>query len=257
VSTAALPNQSIAAEHTALNSGLVRDRLCAVSQAEDLITELEKRLINERKLRQSDSLRHSRLLRAKIERLYDMMVVESRAHMTTEEKMKLGMECTIVGYTAMHMRLSKLLHKTDHGDFSADEAKAGAQVDWQSDCVRYSRDSHIVMWLDDIRRLFKSHAAQAVSAAGFRAVFQKIDEGERQSTPLHVTCCPCVLARLSDAHSRRPLWGLCRWIPSYLPLLGIICTLCTSQSRDYVAYTRPGRYVLACTGYHTCIILHT
>ena len=70
-----------------------------------------------------------------------MMVAESRGAVTREV------------YCNMHLRISKALSLPE--DFGIDEARQMANGDWAHDIADFSGDSHVKIWLEEVKKKFK------------------------------------------------------------------------------------------------------
>eukprot|EP01052_Picozoa_sp_SAG31_P039963 SAG31_NODE_5670_length_2392_cov_1.739206_1_plen_158_part_00 len=62
------------------------------------------------------------------------------------------------GYVAMHMRVSKALDAA----FDVEKADHVANADWAEDITAFSGDSSASIWLEEVKKKFKSHASRMV-----------------------------------------------------------------------------------------------
>ena len=70
-----------------------------------------------------------------------MLVAESRGAVTREV------------YCNMHLRISKALSLPE--EFGIDEARQMANGDWAHDIADFSGDSHVKIWLEEVKKKFK------------------------------------------------------------------------------------------------------
>lgn len=174
------------------------------AEVQQLAMEIASRLATDEDLRRSATLRQSHSVRAKVRRLWDLMVVESAAieleadpdAVATGYRMGAegepdGIRCAAAGpsspvtvssegevtkggYKLLHMRVAKVLTAPDMYSFS--EANDDAEAEWDADVTRFLGTSHIMVWLDTIRKQFHSASRKAVMEHGFHALFTQYDD---------------------------------------------------------------------------------
>ena len=149
-------------------------------EVQQLAMEMAMRLAEDEDLRKTASLRRSKRIREKLQRLWWLMVSESRiaAAAATDGAEKSvdgsGTEVTRESYQNLHMRIAKVL--AEQGTWTIATAEARADKDWADDISRFAGTSHITVWLDEIRQKFRAAAARAVSSHGFAALFARVDK---------------------------------------------------------------------------------
>ena len=134
------------------------------------------RLAEDKALVTSGQLRRSGEVRARVRRLWDLMVAETmlmRKQTGMEQPEDDEQDVTLEAYRNMHMRIAKIL--AFQGEFDEEEALKLADTDWAEDISRFSGTSHITVWLDEIRTKFKEASARAVAEHSFRQLFQTFD----------------------------------------------------------------------------------
>ncbi len=183
------------------------------AEVQQLAMEIASRLNTDEDLRRSATLRRSHSVRAKVRRLWDLMVVESAAivleaepdavaagytmgsdggpdgirsanaaegassplvRMTSADPAANEGEVTKGGYKLLHMRVSKVL--TSPHLYSFAEANDDAEAEWDADVARFLGTSHIMVWLDTIRTQFHTASKKAVMEYGFEALFKQYDD---------------------------------------------------------------------------------
>ena len=172
------------------------------AEVQQLAMEIASRLSTDENLRRSVNLRRSQNVRAKVRRMWDLMVVESAAIALEAEPeasaagYKMGAdgplegirsapsgsprgaepaasqegEVTKGGYKLLHMRVAKVL--TAPQLYNLSEANDDAEAEWDADVARFLGTSHIMVWLDTIRTQFHTASKKAVMEHGFDALFK-------------------------------------------------------------------------------------
>jgi Ca2+-binding EF-hand superfamily protein len=176
------------------------------AEVQQLAMEIASRLSTDENLRRSVNLRRSQNVRAKVRRMWDLMVVESAAIALEAEPeasaagYKMGAdgplegirsapsgsprgaepaasqegEVTKGGYKLLHMRVAKVL--TAPQLYNLSEANDDAEAEWDADVARFLGTSHIMVWLDTIRTQFHTASKKAVMEHGFDALFKQYDD---------------------------------------------------------------------------------
>ena len=149
------------------------------AEVQKLAMEIAERLNTDEKLKTSMSMKRSARVREKVQRLWDLMVVESANYALQTGAPRPGSEgddgeVTKEGYKLLHMRIAKVL--TDAALYDEREAEQDALDEWDADVARFLGSSHIMVWLDTIRTKFHENTATAVVAHGFDALFKQYDE---------------------------------------------------------------------------------
>lgn len=183
------------------------------AEVQQLAMEIASRLNTDEDLRRSATLRRSHGVRAKVRRLWDLMVVESAAIMLEAETdaiaagYKIGAEggpggirsthaaegassplvgmksgdhsanegeVTKGGYKLLHMRVAKVLTAPHLYNYA--EANDDAEAEWDADVARFLGTSHIMVWLDTIRTKFHTASKKAVMEYGFDTLFKQYDD---------------------------------------------------------------------------------
>ena len=147
-----------------------------------LMNELEEKLSGaDNDLERRSMLRASRPIRAKILRLWDLMTCESAMIGLKSDPpviVEVG-QCTLQGYQQMHIRLSRVLQDVENTEVDAayeyQQLLALANEDWEEDCARFSEASHIILWIDGLRKKFRRASKQSVAIHGFKSVFDRHD----------------------------------------------------------------------------------
>jgi Ca2+-binding EF-hand superfamily protein len=137
---------------------------------------MASRLAEDTGLAKTGQLRRSGEVRARVRRLWDLMVAETTAMRQQSGMMRPGetaQDVTLEAYRNMHMRVAKVLAMND--EFDEEEALKVADQDWAEDISRFSGTSHITVWLDEIRTKFKEASARAVAEHSFRELFRTFD----------------------------------------------------------------------------------
>ncbi len=75
------------------------------------------------------------------------------------------------GYTAMHLRVSKVLQH----DFTYDDGAASAHADWAEDITAFSGDSKVDIWLEEVKKTLKDATFKTVHAMGWQTLFKDYD----------------------------------------------------------------------------------
>jgi Ca2+-binding EF-hand superfamily protein len=167
-------------------------------QMRRLIDTSRNRLTNDEELRRSNELRNSDKVRDKIQRLWELVAVESMAIRYEEtldkhaESVAIGEEEQVgyvasplasgelfvsrEGYVAVHMRVAKVLAADQASSGFWTRAEAMAAKDWAADITRFASSSHITVWLSKIRDKFRRASEKSVAVAGFSALFSHYDE---------------------------------------------------------------------------------
>ena len=161
------------------------------------------RLASDEDLVRAGNLRKSARIRAKVRRLWQLMVVETlqasqadgiastqgligvrhgQHDVTTERDTGTEGDVSKTGYLMLHMRVAKVLIPPgavnldgSSAEFNLAEAKEMAEVDWDADVARFSGSSHIMVWIDTIRSKFKEASSRAVMECGFSVLFDRLD----------------------------------------------------------------------------------
>jgi hypothetical protein len=146
-----------------------------------------------RRVNRLDRLFHSTAVRDQLQRLWDLMVVESHAiaeqHGSTPPPPE---TVTIEGYQAMHMRLGIRMNEggeggstgsyagrnEETGDFDLHMARMYANEDWVEDVERFSLSSHATSWIEKVRREFSHATTLYCQKTGFEAVFARYDSDQ-------------------------------------------------------------------------------
>ena len=149
------------------------------AEVQKLAMEIAERLNTDEKLKTSVSMKRSARVREKVQRLWDLMVVESANYALQTGAPRPGSEgddgeVSKEGYKLLHMRIAKVL--TDAALYDEREAEQDALDEWDADVARFLGSSHIMVWLDTIRTKFHENTATAVVAHGFDALFKQYDE---------------------------------------------------------------------------------
>eukprot|EP01043_Picozoa_sp_COSAG02_P053387 COSAG02_NODE_5886_length_3963_cov_3.104555_1_plen_618_part_01 len=152
----------------------------STSELQMMAMKLAQRLSSDESLRETGALRRSRAIREEIQRLWDLMVMES-ARIAAESDELAGApatqrpEVSREGYREMHTRISRALCDPSEGFADKRKALALADKDWAGDISRFSGTAHIVVWLAAVREKFREASARAVSTHGFTALFKRYD----------------------------------------------------------------------------------
>eukprot|EP01043_Picozoa_sp_COSAG02_P029902 COSAG02_NODE_1882_length_10539_cov_56.252203_3_plen_1220_part_00 len=81
------------------------------------------------------------------------------------------------GYTAMHLRISKVLQH----DFTYDDGADSAHADWAEDITAFSGDSKVDIWLEEVKKTLKDATFKTVHAMGWQTLFQDYDADDSGS----------------------------------------------------------------------------
>ena len=95
----------------------------------------------------ASNLRASEAVRVEMNHFYEMMVSES-SRLSAVDSQEVSRE----GYCAMHLRISKALSAEE--DFNVQEGSNIANGDWAHDIADFSGDSHVKIWLEEIKKKF-------------------------------------------------------------------------------------------------------
>jgi Ca2+-binding EF-hand superfamily protein len=146
------------------------------AELQALAMAVASRLADDKEFAKTGRLRRSGQVRARVRRLWDLMVAETTAIRKESGMMRPGetaQDVTLEAYRNMHIRVAKVLAFRD--EFDREEALKIADQDWAEDISRFSGTSHITVWLDEIRTKFKEASARAVAEHSFRELFRTFD----------------------------------------------------------------------------------
>ena len=196
-------NEMQSALNAAAPAALMNGPLAA--EVQSLAMVIASRLSSDESLLRTGALRKSALIRAKVRRLWQLMVVETveaaradgaenmerqgsigvrhgQHDATTERAAGTEGDVSKIGYRMLHMRVAKVLIPPGainpdgtSAEFDMAEAEAMAEEDWDADVARFSGSSHIMVWLDAIRSKFREASARIVMEYGFSVLFGRLD----------------------------------------------------------------------------------
>lgn len=161
------------------------------------------RLASDDDLVRAGTLRKSVRIRAKVRRLWQLMVIETVHALTagdaTENQGSIGVrhgqhdastvrdagtegDVSKTGYLMLHMRVAKVLIPPgavnpdgSSAEFDLAHAEEMAVADWDADVARFTGSAHIMGWLDTIRSKFLEASSRIVMEYGFSVLFSRLD----------------------------------------------------------------------------------